>query len=161
DLKNLSTDVTLEGKNARGSDFQFNEVRARAQGHLQDLDVKAKLVDRAGPSVEASGHVSPSNGTQLRDLKLSVARGNRKVRGRVAEVRVSKERIQVSGLELSGPSGELKGSASLAPDHIQLSAHGRAMDLEVLTQVLGLDKSQLSGKLNVDAEVQGTGRDQR
>ncbi|HEY3236014.1 MAG TPA: hypothetical protein VGJ84_14955, partial [Polyangiaceae bacterium] len=155
DPKKLRTELSLQGKDARGSDFRFNDVSAQASGKLDSLDVKVSLKNAAGPNVEASGRLSPQQGAKFEDMQVSVERGGTSVRVRVSAMRVSKRGVEISGLELSGPSGELHGSVALGPDRVSVNARGRDVDLDVLTHILGLQKGVIGGKLNVDADIQG------
>src|SRR4030095_8629249 len=82
-----------------------------------------------------------------------ISRNDASIQGRVSRVSISKQGLDIQGLELSGAGGQLSASLTVKRDRILMNAHGEDVDLDILSRVFGLSRGTLSGKLNVSTDV--------
>ncbi len=102
------------------------------------MDAKAKIDLERGPRVSA--------------VELDVKNDRTNVQARAGKVEIEKDRVEIADLSISG-AGNLKGSVSIRPRLVNIEAKGDDVDLDVLSNLLGLPRGRIGGKLDVDAEV--------
>jgi hypothetical protein len=149
----LDINAQLSGRDMTAGMFSFDKVDASARGPVVAPHVTASLKDRFGPSVDASATVPTRGPTRIRQLSLEVKRGSAKLHGKVARLDLAKGNIEVKDLALSGTGGEVHGSARIRPSSLEIHADGTGLDLDEITQALGLPRGTVGGRLGIHADV--------
>lgn len=157
----LALDARLTGKQLTAGRFAFADVSATARGPLRSPLVTTVLKDPTGPSLDARAQVSVRDNVSLRELSIGVSRDNVEIRGDVAHLDVSDNRVLVSDLKLHGASGELSGNAQITPGALSVTARGQNLDLSAFSRVLGLPRGFLEGRASLNIDAVAGGRAQR
>jgi hypothetical protein len=150
DRLNLVTRVVGRDLNALGRNFA--SVKAEARGTPLRPTVTASLSSPDGPSVDAKAKVELDRGPRVSSLELAVKNDGTSVQASAGKVAIEKDRIEITDLDLSG-AGTLKGSLAIRPGLVNVEARGHDVDLDVLSNLLGLPRGLIGGKLDVNAEV--------
>lgn len=159
-LDQLALDARLSGKQLTAGRFAFQDVRATAHGPLRAPLVTTELKAPNGPSFDARARVTVANPVSVHGLSLSVSRDNVEIRGDVAQLDLSADRVLVRDLRLHGATGELTGSAELRPEAFGVSARGQNLDLSAISRILGLPRGVLEGRASLTVDAVGTGKTQ-
>jgi hypothetical protein len=159
-LDQLSLDARLTGKQLSAGRFAFQDVSATARGPMRSPTVTTQLKDPQGPSFDGRAQVTLGDPVSVRRLSLGVSRDNVEIRGDVAQVDLSADRVLVRDLRLHGATGELTGSAELRPDSFSVSARGQNLDLSAISRVLGLPRGQLEGRASLTVDAVASGKTQ-
>jgi hypothetical protein len=149
----LALEVEGEGRNFRAGGFAFDGVKAKVEGPLEALALRATLESANGPSVVATTRLRAVGGTRLDDVDLSLRRGEVGIHARAARVDLGEGVVEARDVSVEGAGGTLTGSATFRPRFFELEAHGEGVDLGVVSRVLGLTRGSLDGRVDVDAEV--------
>jgi hypothetical protein len=159
-LDQLALDARLSGKQLRAGRFGFQDVHATARGPWRAPTITTELKDPNGPSFDARARVTIADPVSVRELSLGVARDNVEIRGDIAQLDLSQDRVLVRDLRLHGATGELTGSAELRPDSLSMSARGQNLDLSAISRVLGLPRGELEGRASLTVDAVATSKTQ-
>lgn len=158
----LSIDASLRGRGGRAERFEFERVDATAKGPLRRPKVTAALEDDVGPSVRAQAEVDLRQGApKLQGLDLEIRRGDTGIQGTVGRVAVGPAGVEISGIDLKGAAGTLRGEVSISDKAIRIDIEGEDVDLERAAQALGLPRGYAAGRLRIDADITADEDDQR
>jgi hypothetical protein len=160
-VEQLGLNAKLTGKRFKGAGLGFEEVQATARGPLGAPLVTGQLSEPNGPSVDAQATLTVGKQVALRQLSLGVARDGVEIRGDVAELDLSEQRVLLRDLRLRGAAGELDGDAAIDRRELSVSAHGKDVDLSAFSRVLGLPRGTLEGRVGVDLDLVADERTQR
>jgi hypothetical protein len=149
----LTLDARANGKNFRAGEFAFDAVGAKVKGPLDRLDLQAELKAANGTAIVAKTKLRAVGGTRLDDVDLSIERDQVSIHAKAARVDLGEGSIEARDVRLEGAGGTLTGSARYRPKLFELEAHGKDVDLGVVSRVLGLSRGTLGGKIDIDAEV--------
>jgi translocation and assembly module TamB len=159
--QSLSLDARVSGKRLSAGRFAFEEVSATARGPLRAPVVTTTLKDRHGPSFDARATVAWGERVSVRELSVGVLRDAVSIRGEVAALEVTEDRVLVRDLRIRGATGELTGNAELTPLTLNVNAQGQNLDLSAFSRVLGLPRGVLEGRGSVAIDVVAGGQKQR
>jgi hypothetical protein len=149
----LALDAKLTGRGLNAGQFGFDALEARARGPLRGPLLSATLTHRDGARLESSARLSVDEGALLSDIELGVSREGVGVRGSVERVALESGTLRVERLRLSGASGELSGSAVVAPASLSVNASGKALNLSAFSRVLGLPRGTLEGRASLELDA--------
>lgn len=159
----LEMDVRDPDKAQFGLDVRAEEVRAgeivlskaqlRSRGSIlaPELLLDATTADGAPVHVEARAH---PDWPGLSRVKGHVGRDAEAVTLSLERLSVSGDTVEVQGLRVQS-GGQLAGNVSYSPRRIRADLEAQGLDLERLSRSVGLDRTRLSGKLDLhlDAEL--------
>jgi len=151
--KELRLDATLDGKSARFGELAFDDVSLRASGPLGRLALSAELAGKRGVHVSAKTRISALGATRFDDVDLVIAREDKSVHARAGHVAFADDSLEASDVKLEGAGGTLAGSGRYRPGLLEIDARGQALDLGLISRVVGFSGRGLHGKLELDAEV--------
>ncbi len=158
----LQLSARLTGNRLSYGHFSFDDVSATAYGAASTPLVSLALKTQDGPSFDARARVALGGAsTSLRELSVGVARNGVELRGEVAQLEISEQRVLVRALKLRGASGELNGDAELSPQTLSVTAAGQNLDLSAISRVLGLPRGTLEGRASVAIDALTSGKTQR
>jgi hypothetical protein len=160
-LDQLALNARLTGKKLNAGRFAFEDVKAAAFGPIRSPTVTTELKDPTGPSFDGRARVTIGNPVSLRELTLGISRDNVAIRGDVAQLDLSEDRILVRDLRLHGATGELNGDAEITPETISVAAQGQNLDLSAFSRVLGLPRGVLEGRASVNLDAVASGKSPR
>jgi translocation and assembly module TamB len=149
----LRVDASLSGNDLSAGLFSFGGFQIDAAGPVTEPRVKASLKDEFGPNIVASARVTTTGAPRVRDLSLAVTRAGAKLEGSVAQLDVSRGRVDIDHLQLSGAGGTLSGSLDIRPTSVEAHAQGDHLDMGEIGNVLGLPRGKVGGKLSIRADV--------
>ncbi|HEX6276581.1 MAG TPA: hypothetical protein VFZ53_26245, partial [Polyangiaceae bacterium] len=149
----LVVDARGEGQGFRAGEFAFDAVDATLKGPLDRLALGAALETKDGAKLSATTKLRAVGGTRLDDVDLAMSRGDVTIQARAASVDVGAGTVDARDVRLEGAGGTFTGSARYRPKLLELEAHGKGLDLGILSRVLGLSRGALGGTVDVDAEV--------
>ncbi len=141
----VGSDLNALGRN-------FESVKAETRGSTLRPALTASLSSPDGPSVDAKAKIELDHGPRVSGVELEIKNDRTNVRARAERVAIEKDRIEIADLSLTG-AGDLEGSISIRPRLVNIEARGKDVDLDVLSNLLGLPRGRIGGKLDVDAEV--------
>src|SRR5690606_18934486 len=75
---------------------------------------------------------------KLQGLDLEIRRGDTGIQGTVGRVAVGPAGVEISGIDLKGAAGTLRGEVSISDKAIRIDIEGEDVDLERAAQALGL-----------------------
>ncbi|HKY37788.1 MAG TPA: translocation/assembly module TamB domain-containing protein [Polyangiaceae bacterium] len=160
-LDQLALSARLTGKKLSAGRFGFEDVKMSAFGPLRAPTVTIELKDPNGPSFDARAKVTIQNPVSVRQLTLGISRDNVAIRGDIAQLDLSEDRVLVRDLRLYGATGELNGDAEITPESVSVVAQGQNLDLSVFSRVLGLPRGVLEGRASVNVDAVASGKTQR
>ncbi len=155
-LDQLALDARLTGKAQRRSFRISGRERHGARTRCGAPMVTTQLKDPNGPSFDARARVALGDPVSVRELTLGVSRNEVEIRGDVAQVDLSEDRILVRDLRLHGATGELTGSAEIRPGALSVTAQGENLDISAISRVLGLPRGTLEGRASVAVDALAT-----
>ena len=157
----LALNARVVGQRLSAGRFAFQDVRLAAFGSLASPTVTAELKDPNGPSFDARARVHAGTPISVRGLSLGVSRAGVEIRGDVAQLDLSADRVLVRELRLHGATGELNGSAEIRPDALSVNARGQNLDLSAFSRVLGLPRGTLEGRASLAVDAIASGKTRR
>jgi translocation and assembly module TamB len=157
----LSLDARVAGKKLSAGRFAFEDVGATARGPLLVPSVTVTLKDSHGPSFDARATVAFTDPVSIRELSLGVLREGVEIRGEVAQLDVSDDRVLVRDLRLHGATGELTANAEVRPEGLSANAQGQNLDLSAFSRILGLPRGVLEGRASLAVDILASGKTQR
>ncbi len=159
--KSLSLDLSVESTSLRAGEFGFDQLSTKVRGPVTRPIISTTIVNEQGPAITAQGAVTPRAQPRIDDLTVEVRRDKAVLSAKAARVDVNGSELRVEGLTVEGAGGKLTASGDVGRNRLALLAHGKDLDLEIVTHALGLPRGLLSGKLAIDTDFESTNKVQR
>lgn len=157
----LTLDMTVASKRLRAGSLGFDELETTVRGPVVRPTVSTTITNHRGPTITAQAAVTPSSRPRIDDLAIEVRRDDAVLTAKAAHVGVNGNELSVDGLSVEGAGGKLEASGEYGSQRLAVVAHGKGLDLAVITRALGLPRGLLSGKVAIDTDFESTNKTQR
>lgn len=151
--KAWSGELRLDARRLVAPFSRLDKLALRAQGSAERAKVAFNAEQPGVARLGIAAEVLPLQGPSLRDGRLELERAGRSVSLRVASLAYSEDAIALDGLSLDGAAGHANGSVTLQSGHVFGNLLGQSLDLDVLSTLLGLPSRSLTGRTNLELDV--------
>ena len=144
-------DAKLQAAGLEAPGVEFATATVEAHGSPRNMPVQIALTG-AGTDVAASADVGLANGTSLRDLRVTVKRGDVRAVAQAALMRVAGDELRVDDAEISGFGTPLRASIRASPRELEVHAEGRRVNLARVAR-FARTSQPVRGHLSIDVDA--------
>ena len=149
-------DTTVKGKLAELGPLDFESAIFSAHGHLGHSEVSAQLRSKGGSTVSAAADLDLRKDFQIRDLEILIKSAKAEIAGSAETLMLSEGELVAKQVKIKGAGGEVSGDIKISEQSIAIDVSGHDVDLTLVGHALDLPDGTMSGRLNLDADVETT-----